>query len=159
MRHCSCTQWPVSKTNFFHWPFFLLLHHFLRVPWTSRRSNQSILKEINPEYSLEGLMLKLKLHYFGHSMRRANPLDCTMPGLPVHHQLQEFTQAHVHWFGDVIQSSHLCRPLLLLPSIFCSIRIFSNESILRIRWPKYWSFNFNISPSNEYSGLISFGME
>ena len=75
MRHCSCTQWPVSKTNFFHWPFFLLLHHFLRVPWTSRRSNQSILKEINPEYSLEGLMLKLKLQYFGHLMWRANPLE------------------------------------------------------------------------------------
>ena len=58
-------------------------------------------------------------------------------------------------------SNHLilCCPLLLLPSIFPSIRVFSNESVLRIRWPKYWSFNFNISPSNEYSGLISFRMD
>ena len=53
----------------------------------------------------------------------------------------------------------LCRPLLFLPSIFPSIRVFSNESALRIRWPKYWSFSFSISPSNEYSGLISFRME
>ena len=58
-------------------------------------------------------------------------------------------------------SNHLilCRPLLLLPSIFPSIRVFSNESVLRIRWPKYWSFSFNISPSNEYSGMISFRMD
>ena len=62
---------------------------------------------------------------------------------------------------SVIPSNHpiLCRPLLLLPSIFPSIRIFSNESFLRIRWPKYWSFSFSISPSNEYSGLISFRMD
>ena len=61
----------------------------------------------------------------------------------------------------VMPSSHfiLCRPLLLLPSIFASIRVFSNESVLRIRWPKYWSFSFSISPSNEYSGLISFRMD
>ena len=59
---------------------------------------------------------------------------------------------------SVMPSNHfiLCRPLLLLPSVFPSIRVFSNESVLRIRWPKYWSFNFSISPSNEYSGLISF---
>ena len=62
---------------------------------------------------------------------------------------------------SVMPSNHLilCRPLLLLPSIFPSIRVFSNESVLRIRWPKYWSFSFNISPSNEYSGLISFRMD
>ena len=62
---------------------------------------------------------------------------------------------------SVMPSNHfiLCRPLLLLPSIFPSIRGFSNESVLRIRWPKYWSFSFNISPSNEYSGLISFRMD
>ena len=65
----------------------------------------------------------------------------------------------VHWVGDAIQPSYLCRPLLCLPSIFPSIRVFSNESALRIRWPKYCSFSFNISPSNEYSGLISFRMD
>ena len=86
-----------------------------------------------------------------------DPMDCNMPGLPVHHQLLESTQTHVHWVNDAILI--LCRPLLLLPSIFPSIRVFSNESALRIRWPKYWSFSFNISPSNEHSGLISFRMD
>ena len=133
-------------------------------------------------------------------------MDCSTPGLPVHHQLPEFTQTHVHRIGDAIQPSHplssphlllpippsirvfsnestlckrwpnywrllelvsiesvmpsnhliLCRPLLFPPSIFPSISVFSNESTLRIRWPKYCSFSFSISPSNEYSGLISF---
>ena len=86
------------------------------------------------------------------------PIDYSMPGFPVHHQLPEFTQTRVHWVGDVIQPSHP-RPLLLPPSIFPSIRVFSSESVLRIRWPKYWSFNFRISPSNEYSGLIYFRMD
>ena len=137
-------------------------------------------------------------------------MDCSMPGLPVHHQLLEFTQTHFHfslscigegngnpfqcsclenprdggaWWAvvygvaqsltrpkrlsssssmfieSVMPSSHLilCRPLL--PSIFSNIRVFSSESALRIRWPKYWSFSFSISPSNEYSGLISFRMD
>ena len=87
-------------------------------------------------------------------------MDCSTPGLPVHHQLPEFTQTHVHWVGDAIQPSHVFKlPLLLPPSIFPSIRVFSNESALRIRWPKYWCLSFNISPSNEYSGLISFRMD
>ena len=88
------------------------------------------------------------------------PLDCSTPGLPVHHQLPEFTQTHVHWVGDAIQTSHpLSHPLLLPPSIFPSIRAFYNESVLHIRWPEYWSFSFSINPSNEYSGLISFRMD
>ena len=87
-----------------------------------------------------------------------NPMNRSTPGLPVHHQLPESTQTHVHWVGDANQPSHLCCPLLLLPSIFPSIRVFSNEAALHIRWPKYWSFSFHISPSNEYSGLISFRM-
>ena len=74
----------------------------------------------------------------------------------VHHQLLELTQTHVHRIGDAIQQSHPLSSLLLLPSVFPSIRVFSNESVLRIRWPKYWNFSFRISPSNEYSGLISF---
>ena len=80
-----------------------------------------------------------------------------MPGLPVHHQLPESTQTHVHWVGEAIQPS--C-PLLSPspPALNPSIRVFSNESALRIRWPKYWSFSFSISPSHEHSGLISFRM-
>ena len=85
-----------------------------------------------------------------------NPMDRSMPGLPVHHQFPKFTQAHIHWVGDAIQPFILCRPLLLLPSIFPSIRVFSNESVLCIRWLKDWNFSFNISPSNEYfrDGLV-----
>ena len=79
-------------------------------------------------------------------------------GLPIHHQFPEFTQTHVHWVGDAIQPSHPLCPLLLPPSIFPSIRVFSNK-LVHIRWPKYWSFSFNISPSSEYSGLISFRMD
>ena len=71
---------------------------------------------------------------------------------------QEFAQTHVHWVSDAIQWC-LCRPLLLLASIFPSIRVFSNEPALHMRWPKYWSFSFNISPSDEYSGLISFRID
>ena len=88
-----------------------------------------------------------------------NPMDCGTPGFPVHHQLQELTQIHVNRVSDAIQPSH---PLLspLSPAfIFPRIRVFSNELVLRIRWPKYWSFSFCISPSNEYSGLISFRID
>ena len=87
-----------------------------------------------------------------------NPMDCSRPGFPVHHQLSECTQTH--GIKSVIPSNHLifCRPLLLPPSIFVSVRVFSNESVLRIRWPKYWSFSFSISPSFRtdllYDGLV-----
>ena len=85
--------------------------------------------------------------------------DSSMAGLPVHHHLAEFTQTHVHRVSDAIQLSH---PLLSPShptSIISNIRVFSDESVLHIRWPKYWSFSFNISPSNEYSGPISFRMD
>ena len=82
------------------------------------------------------------------------PMDCHTPGFPVHHQFPELAHTHVHRVSDAIQPSHPLSPLLLLPSIFPSIRVFSNESALRIRWPKYW--NFSISLPNEYSELISF---
>ena len=88
-----------------------------------------------------------------------DPMDCSTPGLPVLHQLPELIQTHVHWVGDAIHHLILCRPLLLLPSIFPSIRVFSNESPLCIRWPEYWSFSFSISPSSEHSELISFRMD
>ena len=86
-------------------------------------------------------------------------LDCSTPGLPVHHQQQEFTK--LMSIESVMPSNHLILfcPLLLLPSVFPTIRVFSNESVLRIRWPKCWRFSFSISPSNEYSGLISFRMD
>ena len=83
-----------------------------------------------------------------------NPMDCSTPGLPVHHQLPELTPTYVHRIGEAIQPSHPLSSPLLLSSIFPSIRVFSNESALRIRWPKYWSFSFNISPSSEHPGLI-----
>ena len=87
-----------------------------------------------------------------------DPVNRNMPGLPLHHQHPESTQTHVHEL--VMPSNHLilCRPLLLLPSVFPSIRVFSNESALHIRWPKYWSFSLNISPANEHPGLICFRM-
>ena len=81
------------------------------------------------------------------------PMDCNMPGFPVLHHLLEFAQIHVHCVNDAIPPFFFCCLLLFLPSILPSIRVFSNESDLHIRWPKYWSFSFNI---NEYSGLISF---
>ena len=88
-----------------------------------------------------------------------NPMNRSTPGFPVHHQLPEFTQTNVHWVGDAKNHLILCHSLLLLPSIFLSIRIFSNESVLHTRWPNYWSFSFNISPSDEHPGLISFRMD
>ena len=85
-----------------------------------------------------------------------NPMDCSMPGLPVHHQFPEFAQPHVHRVGDAIQPSHpLSSPSSPAFNLH-SIRVFSNELTLHIRWPKYWSFSISSSPSNEYSGLISF---
>ena len=88
-----------------------------------------------------------------------DPMNRSTPGLPVHHQLPDSTKPMS--IESVMPSNHLilCRPLLLLPSIFPSIRVFSNESALRMRWPKYWSFSLNISPSNEHPVLISFRMD
>ena len=88
-----------------------------------------------------------------------DPMDCSTPGFPVHHQLPELPQTHVHQVSDAIQPSH---PLLSPSppaSVFPSIGVFSNESVLRIQWPKYWSFSFSISPSNEQSGLIFFRID
>ena len=147
-----------------------MLEKTLERPWTARRSNHSILKEISSEYSLERLMLKLQ--YFGHLMRTASvqfgcvsslaqlcptlcdPMDYSTPGLPG--EANYWSSLKLISIKSVMPSNHLvlCHLLLLLPSIFPSIRVFSNESVLHIRWPKYWSFSFSISLSNEYSGLI-----
>ena len=98
---------------------------------------------------------------FSHSVvpNSLRPMKHSTPGLPVHHQLPQFTQTHVHQVGDAIQLSHpLSSPS---PPTFnlSQHQGLSNDSVLRIRWPKYWSFSFSISPSNEYSGLISFRMD
>ena len=85
-----------------------------------------------------------------------DPMDCSMPGSPVLRHLLELAQIHVHWVSDAIQPSCSLWSPVLLSSIFSRIRVFSNESVLCIRWPKYRCFSFSISPSNEYSGLISF---
>ena len=88
-----------------------------------------------------------------------DPMDCSTPDLHFLHHFPEFAQTHVHWVGDAIQPSHICHPFILLPSIFPSIRVFSSELVLWVRWTKYWSFSFSMSPSNDYSGLISFRMD
>ena len=87
------------------------------------------------------------------------PQQCSMPGFPVHHELLEFTQTQVHGVSDAIQPSHPLSSSSPLAFLSPSIKVFSNESVIHIRWPKYWSFIFNISPSNEHPGLISFRMD
>ena len=88
-----------------------------------------------------------------------DPRNRSMPGLPVHHQLPEFTQIHVHRVSDAIQPSHPLSSTSPPDPIPPSIKVFSNESTLRMRWPKYWSFSFSIIPSKEIPGLISFRMD
>ena len=94
-------------------------------------------------------MTKLKVKVAQLCLTLCVLMDCSTPGLPVHHQLPELPQTHVHRVGDAIQP-------IFGSSIFPSIRVFSNESVPHIRWPKHWSFILSICPSNEYSGLISF---
>ena len=124
-----------------------------------------LISHVIERFSYKMNLLRLVLWFssvqFSHSVvsDSFNLMDCSTPGLPVHYQLLELTQTQS--IESVMPSSHIILgcPLLLLPSIFPSIRVFSNESALSIRWPKYWSFSFNISPSKEYSGLISFRMD
>ena len=210
-------SWRIDAFKLWCW------RRLLRVPWTTRRSNQAILNEINPEYSSEGLVLKLKLQYFGRLMGRANSLEQTLiwerlkaGGVGDNRGWDGWMASPTQWIWvwassgrywrtgksefhcyvvcvcSVISNylrphglqhnrlpcpspisracsnscplspwchSILCYPFLLPPSTIPSIRVFSNESALCIRWPKYWSFSFSISPSNEYSGLISFRMD
>ena len=167
----STTESWASKNAFELWCW----RRLLRVLWTVRRSNQSILKEFSPGCSLEGLMLKLKLQYFGHLMWRTDSLENTLMlektegwgrrGQQRMRRLDGITDIMNMSLSKlqelVMPSNHLipCYPLLSLPSIFPNIRVFSSESILHLRWPKYWSFNFSICPSDEYSGLTSFRID
>ena len=134
LRHM--TYFKVVGYSVFHWKLSLTID--IKIKWPEKSEFSSVAQTC--------LIL-------------CNPMDCSTPAFPVHHQLPELTQSHVHWVGDPIQTSHPLSPLLLPPLIFPSIRVFSNESVLLISCPKYWSFSFSISPSNEYSGLISFKME
>ena len=123
-----------------------------------------VLSNIMPSIANYLNIIDAKEHYHSVQFKQScmtlcNPVDCSTTCSSVHHQLPEPAQKHVHPVGDAVQPSHPLSPLLLLPSIFPSIRVFSNESVLQIRWPKYWSFSFNISLSNEHSGLISLRMD
>ena len=146
----ECESWTIKKPERRRIDAFELWcwRRLLRVPWTSRRSNQSILKEISPESSLEGQMLKVKLQYFGHLMQRADSFEKTLMlgkiesrrrrGLQRMRWLDGITNSRsslrLTSIESVMPSSHLilCRPLLLLPAIFSSIRVFLNESVLHI---------------------------
>ena len=118
----------------------------------------------------EGKLLKIlcKLIFFSSQFSsvaqlcpiRCHPKDCSTPGLPVHHQLLEFTQTHVHGVSDVIKPSHLLSsPSPPAFNLSQHQGFLKNESVLHITWPNYWSFSFSISPSNEYSGLIFFRID
>ena len=98
-----------------------------------------------PIYTVAWKMLSVQFSSVAQScLTLCNPMNRSTPGLPVRHQLLESPQTHVHWFSDAIQPSHPLSSLLLLPSVFPSIRVFSDESALHMRWPKYWNFSFNI---------------
>ena len=106
-------------------------------------------------------LVEQSLLLFSHSVmtNSLQPNGLQHTRLRVLHHLPELAQTHVHWVNDAIQLSRPLLPLLFLPSIFPSIRVFYNESTLHIKWPKYWSFSFSISPFNKYSGLISFRID
>ena len=110
------------------------------------------------EEELKSLLIRVKVQFRSVAQPLWDPMHCSTPGFPIHHQLPELAQTHVHHVSDAIQPSYPLLSPSLPASNLPNIRVFSNESFLRIRWPKYWSFSFSISPSNEYSGLISLGL-
>ena len=130
--------------------------------WKKPKLKSRLPGEISTTSDMERtpLMAEIKFSSVAQScLTLCDPMNHSTPGLPVHHQLQ--SSLRLTSIESVMPSSHLilCRPLLLLPPILPSIRVFSNESTLLMRWPKYWSFSFSISPSKGYSGLISFRID
>ena len=153
----------------------VVLEKTLESPLDSKETKPSTLKEINPGYLLKGLMLKLRLQYFGHLMGRDDSLEKTLMLVKIEGRRKRRWQ-RMRWLVGITNCQSLpksmsiesvmpsndltlCHPLCLLPSIFTSIRVFSNESAIHIRWLKNWRFSFNISPSNEHPGLVSFRMD
>jgi len=135
--------------------FLTLLCHHKGISLAAREGFNSSRKYRNDKNIL---MIHLFCSVSRSCLTLCNPMVCSTPGFPVHHLFPELAQTHVHWVGD---ANHfiLCHPLLFLPSIFPSIGVFSNESVLHIRSPKYWRFSFSISPSNEYSGVTCFRID
>ena len=127
----------------------------LPCPWDSPGKNTGV----GCHFLLQCMKVKSENEVVQSCLTLSEPMDCTTPDFPVHHQFPEL--AELMSIKLVMPYNHLilCHPLLLLPSVFPSIRVFSNELALRIRWPKYWSLSFSISPSNEYSRLISLGID
>ena len=142
----------------------LLLSKLDFAPWVKLSSiigvSLYLKNHLDNSHLLLSLFYLVQFSSFSHSCQTlCDSMDCSMPGFPVHHQLLELTDTHLHRVCDAIQPSH---PLLSPSphaSIFLSIRVFSNESVLHIRWPKYWTFSFSISSSYEYPGLTSFRMD
>ena len=166
-KHWRFAHWHSRKgyENAWGWPEELFLKHH-KISWKNKQKSLSALTALCLHQGRHQILWLHTLSPFhssvqslSHVVQLCDLMDCSTPGLPVHHQLPEFTQTHVHWVSDAIQPSHPLSSPLLPPSIFPSSRVFSNESALHIRWPKYWSFSFNISPSNEHPGLISFRMD
>ena len=119
-------------------------------PWDSPGKNTGV----GCHFLLQCMKVKSESEVAQLCLTLCDPMNCSTPGLPVHHHHPEFIQTHVHRVGDAIQPSHPLLSTFLLPPIPPSIRVFSNESTLRMRWPKYWSFSFSIIPSKEIPGLI-----
>ena len=146
-----------------HWPIFWLQHFYPSSFWDhgykcQHSEKKKVMSQLSYKNSFTPQKVLRELSIQFSSVAQLcptlwDPMNRSMPGLLVHHQLRSSPKPTC--IELVMPSNHLCRPLLLLPSIFLNIRVFSNESALHIRWPKYWSFSFNISPSHEHSGLIS----
>ena len=151
---CPPKNFLYVKSQWYIFPPYKAIFY---LPWHREFLFDAIRKHYKWKFNLEVTLVKFS------SVTQScppfcDPMDCSMPGFPAHYQLLELTQTHVHWVSDASQPSHPLLSPLLLPSIFLSIRVYSDESVLYIRWPEYWNFSFSISPSNEYSGLISLGL-
>ena len=153
--HLSCTNMCNNHLTFHFFGFSHYAHW--RPVYFIFREFEILLTSVQ-SYAL---MYVLSSVHFSQSVMSDffDTMDCSTPGFPVHHQLPELAQTHVHRVSNAIQPSHPPLSPFLMPSIFPSFRVFSNESVLHIKYPEYWSFSFSISPSNEYSGLISFRID